>query len=166
VHSEKFKDFPEPEDNVENYRKIIKVLLNSIGVSSSTSHIPSNEGAKTLFVDPGYNDDPKSVIGNFIQSNANKGKKTDNKKVIIGPGQAKQKAAVEKTSEANNDFLSLDILGSGSMAVPTAKPHEEVNLLNGSVQGNQLSYDEMLGGFNFDNSKTVPQPSANTNDLI
>jgi len=42
-------------------------------------------------VDPGYNDEPKSSLGNFIQSNGNKGKKTETKKTIIGPGQNKPK---------------------------------------------------------------------------
>ncbi len=45
-------------------------------------------------MDPGYNDDPKSNMSNFLQSNANKEKKNDNKKVIIGPGQAKSKQVV------------------------------------------------------------------------
>jgi hypothetical protein len=45
-----------------------------------------------VFVDPGYNDEPKSSIGTFIQSNTNKSKKTDAKKTIIGPGQQKKKA--------------------------------------------------------------------------
>ena len=67
----------------------------------AASNQPNNyiEESKPTFVDPGYNDDPKSQMSNFISENANKTKKTDNKKVIIGPGQAKNKVAVEKKSE-------------------------------------------------------------------
>ena len=57
------------------------------------------EEPKQTFVDPGYNDDPKSQMSNFISENANKTKKAENKKVIIGPGQAKNKVVVEKKSE-------------------------------------------------------------------
>ena len=35
-------------------------------------------------------------MSNFIQENGAKVKKNENKKVIIGPGQTKQKVAVEK----------------------------------------------------------------------
>lgn len=31
--SEKLKEFPEPEDNVDNYKKILKNVLNTIGVA-------------------------------------------------------------------------------------------------------------------------------------
>jgi hypothetical protein len=34
AHVDKIHDFPEPEDNVENYRKIQKVVLNFIGISN------------------------------------------------------------------------------------------------------------------------------------
>lgn len=33
--SDNIKDFPEPEDNVENYRKIQKSVLNSIGIHTT-----------------------------------------------------------------------------------------------------------------------------------
>jgi hypothetical protein len=50
-HAEQLNEFPEPEDNVESYRKILKSLMNVIGVQ--TNH--SNEEEKPAFVDPGYN---------------------------------------------------------------------------------------------------------------
>ena len=53
-------------------------------------------------------------MSNFIQQNVTKPKKTENKKVIIGPGQMKQKAPVEKKQPNNSDFLVLDLLGSAS----------------------------------------------------
>ena len=31
-HADKIKDFPDPDDNVENYRKIVRSVLNVIGV--------------------------------------------------------------------------------------------------------------------------------------
>lgn len=34
AHSDKLKTFPEPEDNVENYKKILKQTLNAIGISA------------------------------------------------------------------------------------------------------------------------------------
>lgn len=38
VQSEKLKDFPEPEENTENYRKILKSTLNTIGISMTNSN--------------------------------------------------------------------------------------------------------------------------------
>lgn len=35
-HAQKLSDFPEPEDNVENYRKILKSLMNVIGIASGS----------------------------------------------------------------------------------------------------------------------------------
>ena len=65
----------------------MKTVLNAIGITTATGSV--SEEIKTVFVDPGYNDEPKSLLGNFIQSNANKGKKVETKKAIIGPGQSK-----------------------------------------------------------------------------
>jgi hypothetical protein len=67
------------------------VLLNFIGISNPVPF--EQEEVRQVFVDPGYNDDPKSKISNFIQENANKTKKVEQKKSIIGPGQMKQKPA-------------------------------------------------------------------------
>jgi hypothetical protein len=65
AHVDQLSTFPEPEDNVENYRKILKVVLNFIGISNP---VPQEQAEfKPVFVDPGYNDDPKSKISNFIQ---------------------------------------------------------------------------------------------------
>ena len=36
-YPQKLSDFPEPEDNVENYRKILKSLMNVIGIASGSS---------------------------------------------------------------------------------------------------------------------------------
>lgn len=90
AHVEKIKQFPEPEDNVENYRKILKSVLNVIGVPIENSNTFAEE-PKQKYVDPGYNDDPKSLMSNFIQQNVSKVKKVENKKVIIGPTQSKSK---------------------------------------------------------------------------
>lgn len=140
AHVEKLKEFPEPEDNVENYRKILKAVLNTIGVPLDSSSAQIEE-YKPTFVDPGYNDDPKSQMSNFIQENVNtsKPKKSDNKKVIIGPGMAKQKQPVpppeSKPQNSDAEFFSLDLLGGSSQAQPTAGQ----NLLQGG-QG-QLSFE-------------------------
>ena len=90
-----------------------------------------------MFVDPGYNDDPKSLMKNFIDSNANKVKKPENKKVIIGPGQ-KKGPTVNKNVESNemNDFFSLDLLGSGNQPQPASQSmNEQANI-----------FDDVLGG--------------------
>ena len=93
AHASKIAEFPEPEDNVDNYRKILKTLLNFIGLTHAqpTQH----PEVKPTFVDPGYNDDPRSQMSTFLQGNtaASKPKKTENKKAIIGPGMNKQKPA-------------------------------------------------------------------------
>jgi hypothetical protein len=53
-----------------------------------------------VFVDPGYyQEPPKSELGNFIESNANKAKKPEGKRPIIGPGQLKAKTAQKKSEE-------------------------------------------------------------------
>lgn len=39
------------------------MVLNVIGISSTNEKVYE----KQVFVDPGYNDDPKSKMGNFIQ---------------------------------------------------------------------------------------------------
>ena len=97
ANSDKIRDFPEPEDNVENYRKILKSLLNTLGVSMVQRTVAQSEETKPIFVDPGYNDDPQTLMSNFISENSNKTKKVENKRVIIGPGQSKPKQpAVEK----------------------------------------------------------------------
>lgn len=52
---------------------------------------------KTAYVDPGYYEEPsKSPLTAFIESNANKAKKTDSKKPIVGPGQAKAKKLADQ----------------------------------------------------------------------
>ncbi len=66
------RDFPEPEDNVENYKKILKQTLNTIGINNNTSQQSQNEPQIT-FVDPGYNDEPvKKDMKTFISENAKK----------------------------------------------------------------------------------------------
>ncbi len=89
AHVDKLSEFPEPEDNVDHYRKTLKTVKNLIGIADVPQE--QTEDQKQVFVDPGYNDDPKSKISNFIQQNAHKQKKAETKKVIIGPGQSKPK---------------------------------------------------------------------------
>lgn len=60
-HSNKFTEFPEPEDNVENYHKILKSVLPSLGLQQS-----GVVGEKQKYVDPGYYQEPKSQLSNFI----------------------------------------------------------------------------------------------------
>jgi len=60
-HSNKFTEFPEPEDSVENYRKILKSVLASLGLQQ-----PATVEEKQKFVDPGYYQEPKSQLSNFI----------------------------------------------------------------------------------------------------
>ena len=49
-HAEKIREFPDPEDNVENYRKIVRGVLNVIGVPA-----PAEKEEQLVFVDNGYN---------------------------------------------------------------------------------------------------------------
>lgn len=106
-------------------------------------------------------------MSSFIQENVstNKPKKSDNKKVIIGPGMSKQKQAVpaaETKPQINDaDFLSLDLLG-GSQTQPTATNGQ--NLLQGG-QG-QMSFEDMLGGINLSSNGSKQQSQANVNFLI
>ena len=37
TQTDRLKEFPEPEDNVENYRKVLKTVLNSIGVAVNSA---------------------------------------------------------------------------------------------------------------------------------
>jgi len=64
-----------------------------------------------------------------LQENLNKNKKTDNKKKIIGPGQLKSKGSEQIV--ANEDFLSLDLLGgSGPSTLGNNSTKYEFNLLD------------------------------------
>lgn len=105
-HASMLKEFPEPEDNVENYRKILRTVLNVIGE-------PLNEEKTTNsinFVDPGYNaEDVKSTLNVFINENSQKIKKGDNKKPIIGPGQSKLTIKKE-TQQINNQLLNINLI--------------------------------------------------------
>jgi hypothetical protein len=81
--SERLRDFPEPEDNVENYRKILKSVMNVLGTPLG------GEEEKRQFVDPGYNTEEtrnNTALGNFFQENAGKTKKGETGKALVGPG--------------------------------------------------------------------------------
>lgn len=83
-HAEKLRAFPEPEDNVENYRKIWRSLMNVLGERTGGA-----EEEKRQFVDPGYGLEEapsKSVIASFIHENAGKSKKAEGGKALVGPG--------------------------------------------------------------------------------
>lgn len=56
AQSHLLQEFPEPEDNVENYRKILKNVLNAIGISKSEAQDEDEATQAISFVDPGYND--------------------------------------------------------------------------------------------------------------
>ena len=43
-HFSKLEEFPEPEDNVENYRKILKGVLTTIGGSATSKNNYQPEG--------------------------------------------------------------------------------------------------------------------------
>ena len=95
----------------------MKSVLNGLGLSTSNQNIASTEENKPTFVDPGYNDDPSAHMSNFLQKNSNPNKaKTENKRVIIGPGQSKPKVPVSepKVENMNNELLGLDLLGSSN----------------------------------------------------
>ena len=67
------RDFPEPEDNTDNYKKILKQTLNTIGINASSSS--SKNEPELTFVDPGYNDEPAKRATDmkmFISENAKK----------------------------------------------------------------------------------------------
>lgn len=88
AHSDKLKEFPQPSDSIENYRKILKSTLNSIGIHAVNESTDENntgeQGSKEpIFVDPGYNDEPmgkkQTTMKSFISENAAK-KQQQNKK--------------------------------------------------------------------------------------
>lgn len=51
-HQHKIRDFPEPEDNLENYRKIQKAVLNLIEPHQEQPSTAQNK--RLTYVDPGY----------------------------------------------------------------------------------------------------------------
>ncbi len=74
---------------MDNYRKILKTVMNYIGIS-----VPEEQEQEQgrQFVDPGWNEDPKSKLSGLMAgTSSSKPRKSENKKVIIGPGQAKSK---------------------------------------------------------------------------
>lgn len=50
-HSCKIKEFPEPDENPENYRKLQKTILNQLGSQVEQGEVGQ---PKQVFVDPGY----------------------------------------------------------------------------------------------------------------
>ncbi len=80
--TQQLQNFPEPEDNVDNYRKILKNVLNFIGVASEKVDI-NNDNNAISFIDPGYND-PKeeSQLRGFLSNN-------EKTKKPVGPGTKK-----------------------------------------------------------------------------
>ena len=104
-HSQKIRDFPQPEDNVENYKKVQRTVLNQLGAQvGKVTEVPE----KQLFVDPGYHQEPsKSSISSFLELAASKQKKSEGKKPIIGPGQLKSKSK-KKEEEGDQNLLQLN----------------------------------------------------------
>ena len=106
------------------------------------------------------------MMSNFIQENSSKTKKTENKKVIIGPGQkAKQSVGPtvhqSKTEDPNSDFLSLDLLGGSTSNNTNEQPN---NSQQG--QGGNFSFDDMLGGFGVQGGEKKERSNSNNNFLI
>jgi len=104
-------------------------------------------------------------MSNFIQENSNKTKKTENRKVIIGPGQ-KSKQSVPatvpqpKSEDPNKDFFSLDLLG-GSTSENTSTQQN-----NGQTnQGGNFSFEDMLG-FGGQAGEKKERSNSNNNFLI
>lgn len=80
--------------------------------------VPAEE--KQQYVDPGYYQETKSQISNFIHENVNKPKHTAPKKAIIGPGQVKAKIAekIEREELIENDMMLLSLDDKGSKEKP------------------------------------------------
>jgi hypothetical protein len=92
-----FEEFPLPEDNADNYKKILKNLLNVIGVAPQTTQ-QNSENQTITFVDPGYN----SVERNLIPE---KPKPTNNNKKFISPSEVqKKKVEISKSNDPFNIF--------------------------------------------------------------
>lgn len=83
----------------------------------------------------------------FISQNAKKQKKTEPKRAIIGPGQAKKGPTTAQ--KANEDILGLDLLGTGSGNNPASQ--------------STLTFDQLMGGKSSNSQKSS---SHNYNDLI
>ena len=95
-HSDKIQSFPDPEDSVENYKKLQRTVLNQLGTQTQKVQVPLQE--KPVYVDPGYHQEaPKTQINLFLQENATKVKKSEGKKPI-GPGQLKNKTFSKSSS--------------------------------------------------------------------
>jgi hypothetical protein len=89
------EEFPTPEDNADNYKKILKNLLNVIGVTSQANQ-QNTDNQTITFVDPGYN----SID---LQTTVEKSKQANNNKKFISPSEM-QKKKVETTKPSNNIF--------------------------------------------------------------
>lgn len=77
AHGDKIRDFPQPDDNVDNYKKLLKTVLASIGTNLTAAENDITEKPKAVFIDPCYyQEPPKSELSNFIESHSHKQKKT------------------------------------------------------------------------------------------
>lgn len=147
TESDKLKEFPEPEDNAENYRKILKNVLNTIGVSVESTGM---EDSSMNFVDPGYNDTKEeSQIHGFMKNKeTNKPKKTEKSKKFISPNEAKKfQGPNTKKTEETFDLLS----GEQKPQQSNTNPMDFDELLLGTSQpavsqSNPITFDDLLKG--------------------
>lgn len=71
----------------------------------------------------------------FISENAKKQKKTETKRAIIGPGQAKKPTG----PKSNDDILGLDLLGTGSQHQGGSTSEQKL------PQVSSITFDQLLG---------------------
>ncbi len=89
----------------------------------------------------------------FISENAKKQKKTEPKRAIIGPGQAKKGPA----PKSNDDILGLDLFGTGTPTQQSTNSTSETKLPQTAI-----TFDQLLGN----PPSTHKSPSPMYNDLI
>jgi hypothetical protein len=128
-------EFPTPEDNADNYKKILKNLLNVIGVPSPPNQ-QSTDNPTITFVDPGYNNIERPTT-------TDKPKQANNNRKFISPTDA-QKKKVETNDPF--DIFSNDV----PQRPPTTQPtFENINLLGDLANQNNfnnITFDALLKG--------------------
>ena len=153
-HYQKLEEFPEPEDNVDNYRKTLKNVLTVIGGSSAVKNNFEPEGDMRDFVENDMLDDKKNDLNSIIRNNEKKPKKQEVNKNIVGPGQTKKKPvgptgpSQVQPQNTGDDILGLDLLGGTTQQQQPTQPSNQMDLLDDVATEPKkqaaLSYDELL----------------------
>lgn len=132
LHSEAIKSSPDPSEHQQNYLKIKKNLLGTLGAlivkpeqrKLIEEQLSTKEGIN--YVDPGYNKGEDEGVRGFItmsKKNSDKNEQQKPNKKLISPldAKTKQKKVLQGPKKAKNDTEDYNLLGD-SQPIVKAEP--------------------------------------------